>query len=203
MIGEEIDLGNVQDINTTLTLPNGLELTFGQIVALAGDFFGVPDKPIIAVKPNAKSENGIQVTRETARQRFVAAYHTLAVIPSKKIKNRVAKYLTMIKEDQDVRAHKCNGKFHSNFDFTVASRGKMLSLAAMNFDHFQPQAENAYLTGHQLAIETAKEAANKTGPEKRKKLMEALSIDAFACHFLTDCFASGHIRYGQYLLIYK
>ena len=31
-----------------LRLPNGLELSFGQIIALGGDFYGVPDQPIIA-----------------------------------------------------------------------------------------------------------------------------------------------------------
>src|ERR1041385_2729924 len=29
-----------------LTLPNGLKLTYGQIVALGGDFYGIPDAPI-------------------------------------------------------------------------------------------------------------------------------------------------------------
>jgi hypothetical protein len=30
----------------TIPLPNGLSLTYGQILALAGDFYGLPDSPI-------------------------------------------------------------------------------------------------------------------------------------------------------------
>src|SRR6202000_2006066 len=47
-------------------LPNGLELTYGQINALAGDFYGTWD-------PISDGE-----TDEDRSDRFVAAYNTLA-----------------------------------------------------------------------------------------------------------------------------
>ena len=70
----------------------------------------------------------------------------------------------------------------------------MLKLAQDNHDHFLPYAKDAYLTGHLLALNKAKEASEYAGKENKRFLHEALSLDGFACHFLTDCFASGHIR---------
>ena len=60
-----------------------------------------------------------------------------------------------------------------------------------NSDHFSENAKDAYCIGHTLAINLAIEA----GKEKnREKLKLAYAYDAFACHFLTDLFAAGHIR---------
>jgi hypothetical protein len=200
LIGDTIEI-KLEGINSTLTLPNGIQLTFGQIIALAGDYFA-GDEPIISVKKSVKkkSEDRKRKLESTARERFMEAYATLALTPREKIEKLVSRLAKMIEEDKEVRKHEDedNGNFHGNMEWTVASRGKMLSLAAKNFDHFQPQAEKAYLVGHRLAIETAQKGAEKTGAEKKKKLMEALCIDAFACHFLTDCFSAGHIRYEQH-----
>ena len=44
-IGEEIELRQAELKH--LKLPNGVEIAFGQIIALAGDFYGVPKHQII------------------------------------------------------------------------------------------------------------------------------------------------------------
>lgn len=49
-----------------LHLPNGLALTYGQVVALGGDFYGIPDQPIC--------EGATPVERV---QRFSAAFNSL------------------------------------------------------------------------------------------------------------------------------
>ena len=77
------------------------------------------------------------------------------------------------------------------FGLIPIQHGRMLKLAAHNHDHFLPYAKDAYLIGHQLALDKAREA-NRS--KSKRILHEALSLDAFACHFLTDSFASGHIR---------
>lgn len=78
----------------------------------------------------------------------------------------------------------------------------MLKLAKTNHDHFLPYAKEAYLTGHKLAMDKAREASNKTNAEEKENLLhEALSLDGFACHFLTDSFSSGHIRYKSPFLL--
>ena len=111
----------------------------------------------------------------------------------------------MIEEDNASR--KAGKPLHSHADWDKVTGGvwagelpvifgRMLKLAAKNYDHFQPQSNKAYLVGHQLAVEKARDAANETDPEtKKSKLMEAYSMDAFAGHFLTDSFSGGHIRY--------
>ena len=73
--------------------------------------------------------------------------------------------------------------------------GRILKLAQNNYDHFLPFAKEAYLVGHELALEKAKKAS-KVGQlaQKKRLLEEAYSIDAFWCHFLTDSFSSGHLR---------
>ncbi len=189
MIGNRINLPREPGINTNLTLQNGIQLTFGQIVAVAGDFYGVPDKPIIIAGQPLTPERD-----EKHKKRFKAAYRTLASAPREEVENEVKKLVEMIHEDQVVR-ETGEGELHTNAQFTWVTGGRMLSLAGKNFDHFQPQATEAYLVGHRLAMEKAREAASETDPEEKKSiLMEAYSMDAFASHFLTDCFSSGHIR---------
>ena len=169
-----------------MKLPNGLELTFGEIVALAGDFYGVPDKPIIATTGG-----------ETAEQRFLAAFGTLATVPREKIEKELGTLTKYLDQDRVVR-ETGQGSFHTDAEYTKVTNGRLLTLAGRNFDHFQPHAKLAYIAGHHLAVEKAIEAARQTNPEDKKKLlMEAYAMDAFACHFLTDCFSSGHIRFER------
>ena len=64
-------------------------------------------------------------------------------------------------------------------------------------NNFQPQAQQAYLVGHEFAIEKASGAGREQIEEQRKfVLTEAFSIEAFACHFLTDSLSAGHIKLG-------
>lgn len=57
-----------------LTLPNGVRLSFGNIIAMAGDYYGIPNAPIIDPLKPEKIDDG-------ALQRFKNAYNTLAVTP--------------------------------------------------------------------------------------------------------------------------
>ena len=69
-----------------------------------------------------------------------------------------------------------------------------IDVARMNFNHFQDEAKDAYWIGHQESIKMAMAASTLEGPEKYLLLIRALQKELFACHFLTDIFASGHIR---------
>ena len=70
----------------------------------------------------------------------------------------------------------------------------MLKLAQDNHDHFLPYAKDAYLTGHLLALNKAREASEYAGNESKRFLHEALSLDGFACHFFIYSFSCGHFR---------
>ena len=87
--------------------------------------------------------------------------------------------------------HITGGKWLGGLPIT---HGRMLKLAQNNHDHFLPYAKDAYLTGHLLALDKAREASEYAGNKSKRLLHEALSLDGFACHFLTDSFSSGHIR---------
>jgi len=184
-----------------LTLPNGVVIKFEAIIALAGDFYGLPQQPII--DPFRGEEDFGR------HQRFREAYNTLARAPQGRLQKELDKLLaTLEKESEDAESvdaktwdEVTDGKWV--FGLPV-KRGRMLQLAENNHDHFLPHAKDAYLAGHQLAISKAREAGkareaciNYRGEDEDKQiklLHEAFSLDAFACHFLTDSFASGHIR---------
>lgn len=208
-----------------LQLPNGLELSFGQIIALAGDFYGVPDHPIV---DPSEGQNEKTTGR---RQRFIAAYNTLANAEYDKIKKELDQILAiMTKERSHIEAalecregkiiisnndgyvrmvpkdvyEKQGNSFAKEYDEAAGGTwifgvpvifGRMMKLAENNHDHFLPFAKDAYLAGHKLALEKAREASKvKDQGIKIRLLEEAYSIDAFACHYLTDSFSSGHLR---------
>ncbi|CAB4033513.1 Hypothetical predicted protein, partial [Paramuricea clavata] len=241
LIGNKINDPSEPGIYTKLILPNGIQLTFGQVIALAGDFFALPNAPIITVhgkgdgkkpcrwggkkpfpggrvKPIPGCENkpypggrknpypvggnkpfpgggkrpypggrkkpyldlmtervpydafktGTVKATPDERKRFMGAYATLASVPRKSIEKQVATLVTMIGEDLLVRRYH-NGTLHTNAQYAYVTNGRMLKLAAINFDHFEPQAPRAYLVGHQLAMEKAREAAKEKDPDMHKE----------------------------------
>ena len=71
-----------------LELPNGVQMAFGQIIALAGDFYGVPNQPII------NPSKGIIQTDSDRQQRFLAAYNSLARAPKEVLQKELNKLIT-------------------------------------------------------------------------------------------------------------
>ncbi|CAB4020308.1 Hypothetical predicted protein, partial [Paramuricea clavata] len=145
-----------------LTLPNGVRLSFGNIIAMAGDYYGKPDAPIINHLCPEKIDDG-------ALQRFKNAYNDLAVTPNEgKYKERLDKLLKLLAEDEQ-NAEKPGKCFHSDKEWDGATGGvwvagipiipgTLLKLAEHNYDHFAPQAKTAYVVGHGYAIERGREA---------------------------------------------
>ena len=80
--------------NQVLKLPNGIQLTFGQIVALAGDFYGVPEEPIIDHK------HLIPDTMIWRKKRFRAFYDTLACAEYSKIKKESTQLISIMQEEK-------------------------------------------------------------------------------------------------------
>ena len=175
-IGERIELK--QDDLHYLKLPNGLEMTFGQIIALAGDFYGIPKHPII------DPSKGMNESDSERQQRFLAAYNSLAREPKLELQEELNKEITRIRRKGE----------RIWLKGVTIQHGRIYKLAEYNHDHFVPYSKDAYLTGHQLALDKARQANKYGGNERKALLHEAYSLDAFACHFLTDSFASGHMR---------
>ena len=215
-------------IERPLRLPNGLKLTFGQIIALGGDFYGVPEQPIIDPKEQPATASAGRMNR------FLAAYGTLAkknINDVKKELNQILKIMTIERkaveavlkkkaegevmvaiydEDGGIRIvpkdvyDKLGNSLVKKWDQVTGGYwikgvpiifGRIMKLAENNHDHFLPFAKEAYETGHAVALEKARKASKAADQDEKIKLLEeAYSIDAFACHFFTDSFSSGHIR---------
>lgn len=195
---EHAELGKIKiEELRVLTLPNGVEINFEEIVALAGDYYGLPNQPIID-----PAFNDVDPEDAGRHQRFRDAYNTLARTPKNELQNELDKLLETLKKEIETGA----AVDASTWDEITGGvwmfgapviNGRMMQLAENNSDHFLPHAKHAYLVGHQLAIDKAREAGNYCGDEKdeqKRFLHEAFSLEAFSCHFLTDSFASGHIR---------
>jgi hypothetical protein len=188
---------------TPFTLPNGLKLTFGQIVSLGGDFFGDIDS------------NGDvhEISDGPNPQVFMASFDALATAPG--AVQEVPKILAVMQQEITALNHAVTtgqqpSTAYDDLDvdgqYNVATGGgssvsdkypfgPYIELASVNWDHFGQNAITAYNAGHAAAIQqaiTAKSAA--AGTAQTTALNLAYAMDAFACHFLSDLFASGHMR---------
>ena len=172
-------------------LKSGVTLTFGEIIALAGDFFGIALKPV-----------SLGSTEQDRRKRFLEVYATLDNSQPEivyKITNVIGK------EYKDAKLAVARKKSEANaINKIVVDETKIyldstnfnyLNLSEHNLDHFNQQAHIAFQTGYKLAIEAAVAASNLSDVDaQQEQLKYAYSLLAFSCHFLTDLFASGHIR---------
>lgn len=92
-----------------------------------------------------------------------------------------------------------SGLPHHCYSADLIERGRVIEkfkpdigqLLVDNSDHFFVNAKEVYFIGHNEAIRIAQEAGRENDLEKLK---DAYAHDAYACHFLEDLFAAGHIR---------
>jgi hypothetical protein len=130
---------------TELEVRPGLTLTYGDVVALAGDYYATPEELAAEVTPAvAKAIRGVTPQDEGT---FLLNTH------------------------------------RGWFDYA--------SLANENQDHFAPRSWARYLVHHAEALRLALD----------RNLDAALVRNAFADHFLTDAFASGHLRVPRDALV--
>lgn len=180
-----------------------LSLTPGDIVALAGDFFAEPDKPI---------SFGADTGLDSKEARFKSSCGKLIHSPEKT--SNIQKVVDRIREDAEAARPSARWRIRfvkkildstdlNNiiYGYVLADSDKhfwhspYFKLAFYNFDHFGEEAKTAFLTGHKLACDLATKASlEKDFKIKSNLLKEALLHLLFACHYLTDLFASGHVR---------
>lgn len=147
----------------------GVELTFGEIIALAGDYFGVYLAPI-ALGPSEKDR----------QERFLQAYQELTTCEPEKI-YAITRNISFGDVDKKILVRDINKH--------------VLMLALHNIDHFNDYAVSAFSAGYDLAMRAAVNAADEPDEKTRQEqLAYAYTLLAYACHFLTDRFAAGHIR---------
>jgi hypothetical protein len=195
------DQGVLPASSTKLVLPNGLALTYGQVVALGGDFYGLPDAPI-SDDPKPPS-------------RFLSAFNSLASKGESLAEAQNILSIMQIEIDAVNQAIR-NGQQPStayealgdslNKKWNVATGGgsrvtdlyplgRFLKLALTNWDHFGTHAITAYQAGHEAAMDCAITARKVQDSNLRyAHLALAYAMNAFADHYLTDLFSAGHLR---------
>lgn len=184
--------------STPLTLGSNFRLTYGQIIALGGDFYGNPEKPVCLENGSA---NQMRRFQENFQQLASSSEQTIAIlaITQQYEFEPIAKAVSEGRNPSGVFAALPTTGPHVVPDedraFDNATGGRYLNLAFKNFDHFGTDAITCYIAGHSLAQQTAIAARSITVPDLRQNTLEkAYAINAFADHFLTDLFAAGHMR---------
>ncbi len=186
-----------------LVLPNGLSLSYGQIVALGGDFYGIPDQPIsdgATLADRVRRFSNAWDTLATARGALSEAPQILEVM-----QQEIDAVNKALSEGQPASAaYKALGDTLSAQWNKITGGGSRLSpwypfgrymqLSAVNWDHFGEHAVAAYQAGHNAALMQAVAARDLPLSQQRRALGWAYAMNAFADHFLSDLFSGGHIR---------
>ncbi len=172
-------------------------LTFGEIVALAGDYYAHLDKQAAQEFKDAWPD-------PTGAVRVLAGDYREPVL-REDAAEVVADILKTTYRDKNASQSKLSEVK------TLAKDGlfgrypvrRYLALASQNFCHFASQPAtgalddeaNEALRWYRAYHERALAQASRAHAEQREELLfDALVIDAFASHFLTDQFATGHMR---------
>ncbi|KTD21597.1 phosphatidylcholine hydrolyzing phospholipase [Legionella londiniensis] len=193
-------------------LGNGMVIELGELYALMGDFFGIPNQPI-AEGQDATEQQG----------RFIKAFDTLyggdektrKLIKNILLVGAIQKQALNIArqncqcvnrddcacaekalEEVSDRTNRLWNSVTGGSDWTYPlSHSTYLALAKNNIDHFSDSAMLAYAAGHEAARDMIRQIPHTSSEEEKKRLIyKALTLEASAGHFLTDLFSSGHVR---------
>lgn len=194
---------------------NEVKLSYGEIIAIAGDFVGLLDKTISEDVTIEQFEE----KRDELSERFLAAFKALT--PHKDnpfYKNNNLEYLrdligkefehlisSLIKilAGRNFGIHHYNASSHSikskiKDQWAYAKVPGYVDILSLNVDHFEDNAKISYGIGHLWAMIKARKAFDimKSGKyeEAVAMLNTAYAMDAFAAHYLADLFSSGHLR---------
>jgi hypothetical protein len=170
------------------------DLIFGEIISLAGDFYAHLDA-------RAAAEFAWAWPEMTGVGGWVAGDYRDQTLADDE-PEAVSSLLSTIRAEKGDLPEVVSANFPAR---------RYLALASQNNCHFacpQPGAagdENPalrlYRGYHRRAMQEAARA--RQAADGVKALLGALVTDAFGCHFLTDLFASGHIRVPRRLLAEK
>jgi hypothetical protein len=178
---------------TFLGLPNGLHLTYGQVVALGGDFYGDPERPICKASDTSAQQAQFIANYRSLAETCMAQADVANILSI--LQSEFAAIAVAINKGQQPSAAYAHMGDELSRRWNDATNGRYLALAKTNFDHFGQDALTAYLAGHTVASRMAAAAHFESDPAKRSLLLgQAYAANAFADHFLTDLFSAGHRR---------
>lgn len=190
-----------------------LALSFGDMVALSGDFVAG------ATKMDEVICEGLDMNGKY--DRFKIGFERLMDLSDKvgkyddgypAVQQWLARQVKNVKAElgNDAESVKVKAWWSKQDPLLIAQFPKVVSQLKQNFDHFGKCAQDAYRAGHSLAQMSAFMAGSqlrvyKEKPEKapkgvnilelaNEKLKKAYMMDAMALHFLSDQFSAGHVR---------
>ena len=165
--GEHVLAGEITAASTPLSI-SGVPFTYGDIISM-GDFFATPDELLQAPRQQLSTLKGL-IDQSTAYYRNPSGPHPV-----------------------------------SNEAWDSATGGRYLRLAEDNYAHFSPSSllgtsfsqtkpdnRAEWQRWHERAIRDAQAEHLRTS-NSTPDLLGPITINAFADHFLTDAFASGHL----------
>ncbi|KJZ74942.1 hypothetical protein HIM_05673 [Hirsutella minnesotensis 3608] len=177
--GEKISKSRGEKLFSPSKSPGDPMLSYGEVTALAGDFFG--REPI--------SDGSTEAEREL---RFMSAFDCLRNEEAKPVRDLVD-YLNLQRRALDENRPKWWKETTAEALQTLTEKLTFSHsydwLAKHDVDCFRDSARDIYITGHSAAIRHA-----STGSKTEDQLVEAYFMNAFADHFLQDLFSAGHIR---------
>jgi hypothetical protein len=177
-------------------------LTFGDVVCLGGDFYAHLDD----TAAGAFSWAWPALTGLTG---WIAGDYRRTTLAGDEPR-LVAQLLEVIARDRDVRQGAA-GEFTALALDTALHHypaRRYLALSSQNYCHFvcttadrdddSNEALRLYRVYHTRALAEARAA--RAASDSGSALLGALASDAFGCHFLTDLFATGHLRVPRRIL---
>ncbi len=182
-------------------LRNGCMLSFGQIIALAGDFYAIWQAPISDQPDKLEAFRKTFATLDTAIKAEVEKILSIMEEEFQAIAEAIAAgedphtaYDQRHREWDAKYNHATGGSDSAYFFLRIGDWGRYMWIASYNWDHFGLHAHEVYQAGLTVAMETAAEAGQKNGEDRQNDLLMAYQQLAFACHYLTDSFSAGHLR---------
>ena len=204
-----LDLGDGQPVSATdvdLGIAS-MPLTYGTVVALAGDFYGTSTlEPISSHKPEGAVDAAQDAwgtlehasQDELARILAILAKEQAAVAKARKDGQQPSVAFQSLGDSLSYEWNEATGGAPANEGKwgALTKPGRYLDLAVVNMDHFGRDAQKAYMAVHSYALTEALKlhGTDLTSPAGQKALKRAYAINAFGDHFLTDLFAAGHVR---------
>jgi hypothetical protein len=174
--------------------------TFGEIVCLAGDFYAHLDADAAHDFEWAWPPLG------TVAGWLTGDYRETTLTGDKPAS--VGELLCVIRRDKDKHGNAAGEFVAMAYDVLAHDfpARRYLALSSQNYCHFacpgpgapDNEALRLYAAYHERALRQA--AAAPSAADSDTALRRALVTDAFACHFLSDLFASGHLRVPRRLL---
>ncbi len=203
-----IELNGGKPIKIVNTENGNIELSFPEIVYLAGDLIAAPkinissdidindkdryNKYEMNFKQNfnmfdKKYKGNYSGAKEYLIGSFIPKIREIIFQELKENQKAIAEGKS-IQTHSDLKLNCATGGGCSNQSDLINKKGLYMDATIKGGDHFGQNAINNYITGHTLALKTALNA------KSNDELKLAYAYEGYAQHFLTDIFASGHIR---------